>query len=153
MKMHYAIDDAVNDDIRALDSIQGEVIRVYLASDVEAHIAEVVRALRTAYLADAQRIAELKRQNSEWLAANGQGGWIDDLRWKAAELEKANSLLKWEHESIEKMQRDHQAKQDARIAELEKALRDIIEISHYDPIDSIEAKEKIATKALGLYKE
>ena len=41
----------------------------------------------------ANEIESLRSQNAEWLAANGPGGWIDDLRSRLAEAERNEGTL------------------------------------------------------------
>lgn len=93
--------------------VHQEQVDYYLAADVDA------------------RFAELERQNSEWLAANGPGGWIDDLRKKVAELEQLQMLV---GAVIVKVHGERDRAYDVadlsekRIFELEKALRDLLDI-------------------------
>lgn len=42
--------------------------------------------------AQAKEIEKLRQQNSEWLAANGPGGWINDLR---VEVERLRAAAKY----------------------------------------------------------
>lgn len=69
-----------------------------LADDADLLAVGLELALQDSNAADVRRYAAMLRQQAEqlsvWLAANGPGGWIDDLRNKCEALEITNDALK-----------------------------------------------------------